>query len=103
MPLDDLPPTLLAVLAIYAVMSAATFVAYALDKSAARRARRRVSEKSLHLLALLGGWPGALVAMLLFRHKRRKLWFVVTVLLIALVHVVALTAIALRASVGDSH
>jgi len=87
MPLDDLPPTLRAVLAIYAVMSAVTFVAYGLDKSYARRGKRRIGETTLHLLALLGGWPGALLAMPLFRHKRRKTSFAVTVSLIALGHV----------------
>jgi uncharacterized membrane protein YsdA (DUF1294 family) len=88
MPLDDPPPTLLAVLVVYAVMSAATFVAYAVDKSAARRTRRRVSEKTLHLLALLGGWPGALLAMPVFRHKRRKTPFVAVLWSIALAHAV---------------
>src|SRR5688500_6252454 len=86
MPLDDLPPTLLAVLAIYAVMSAATFVAYAIDKSSARRGKRRINETTLHLLALLGGWPGALLAMPLFRHKRRKTSFVLIVWLVAFAH-----------------
>jgi uncharacterized membrane protein YsdA (DUF1294 family) len=89
MPLHDLPPTMLAVLAVYVVMSALTFVAYAVDKSAARRARRRVSEKTLHLLALLGGWPGALLAMPVFRHKRQKVSFVVIVWMIALGHAAA--------------
>jgi uncharacterized membrane protein YsdA (DUF1294 family) len=96
MPLDDLPPTLRAVLAIYAVMSVLTFVVYAVDKSAARRARRRVSEKTLHLLALLGGWPGALLAMPVFRHKRRKTSFVAILWLIALAHSVAWMWLVLR-------
>jgi uncharacterized membrane protein YsdA (DUF1294 family) len=86
MPLDDLPPTLLAVLAVYAAMSAATFVAYGLDKSHARRGKRRINETTLHLLALLGGWPGALLAMPVFRHKRRKTSFVAVLWLIALAH-----------------
>ena len=86
MALDDLPPTLLAVLAVYAVMSVATFAAYALDKSFARRGKRRINESTLHLLALLGGWPGALLAMPIIRHKRRKTSFVVVLWLIALAH-----------------
>jgi uncharacterized membrane protein YsdA (DUF1294 family) len=84
------------VLIAYAAMSVVTFIAYGLDKSAARRGRRRISERALHLLAVLGGWPGALLAMPVFRHKRRKMSFVAVVVLIALVHVVAITAIALR-------
>ena len=81
---------LLAWLAIaYGVMSVAALVAYALDKSAARRGRRRVRERTLHALALLCGWPGALVAQQLFRHKRRKAGFVLVTWLIAAAHVAA--------------
>lgn len=60
------------VLALYLVASSATFIAYALDKSAARHERRRISENTLHLLAVIGGWPGALLAQQLLRHKSSK-------------------------------
>ena len=48
------------------------FTAQGLDKRAAIRGRRRIPEARLHLWELLGGWPGALLAMVLFRHKIRK-------------------------------
>ncbi len=54
------------------VMSALTYIAYARDKSAARSGARRVAESGLHLLALAGGWPGALLAQQRLRHKTRK-------------------------------
>jgi uncharacterized membrane protein YsdA (DUF1294 family) len=57
------------------VTSVIAFVAYALDKSAARRDRWRTPERVLHLLGLIGGWPGAFVAQRLLRHKTRKLSF----------------------------
>ena len=60
---------------LYAVMSLVTFVVYAVDKAAARHRRRRVAEKTLHLLALAGGWPGALVAQQTLRHKTIKASF----------------------------
>jgi uncharacterized membrane protein YsdA (DUF1294 family) len=56
----------------YAAMSLVTFVAYGIDKRCARLGRRRISERSLHRLELLGGWPGGLLGQRAFRHKRRK-------------------------------
>ncbi|HSG69607.1 MAG TPA: DUF1294 domain-containing protein, partial [Planctomycetaceae bacterium] len=64
-----------AVLLLYVVMSAMTLLAYDLDKAAAQNNRWRTSEKSLQVLALVGGWPGALLGQNLFRHKIRKLEF----------------------------
>ena len=60
----------------YLGFSVATFVAYALDKSAAVQGRWRTPERTLHLLALAGGWPGALLAQQLLRHKTRKAAFI---------------------------
>jgi uncharacterized membrane protein YsdA (DUF1294 family) len=77
--------TLLLLAAAYALLSAVAFILYARDKSAARANRRRVPERTLHLVALAGGWPGALVAQRVFRHKTRKrpfrLRFLATVVL----------------------
>ena len=41
-------------------------------KHAAENGHRRVPERILHLLALIGGWPGAWCAQHMFRHKLRK-------------------------------
>ena len=57
---------------LYGAASLVTFAAYGIDKSAARRGAARISEQTLLLLGLVGGWPGALVAQQLFRHKTRK-------------------------------
>ncbi|GAA4863066.1 cold shock and DUF1294 domain-containing protein [Luteimonas vadosa] len=57
-------------------MSAVSFFAYGLDKAAAgRRGVSRIPEATLHLMDLLGGWPGALVAQQLARHKTVKASF----------------------------
>jgi len=61
-----------AVLGLYLVASAVAYVAYKLDKSAARNDQWRTQEDTLHLFALVGGWPGALVAQRLLHHKSQK-------------------------------
>jgi uncharacterized membrane protein YsdA (DUF1294 family)/cold shock CspA family protein len=73
------PPVLLA----YLGLSLVAFLAYAFDKSAAVSGRWRTAEQTLHLFSLAGGWPGALVAQQLLRHKSSKpsfasaFWFTV--------------------------
>ena len=60
------------VLVLYLAASVTTAVVYRIDKSAAQGGRWRTAESTLHMLALIGGWPGALIAQRLFRHKSRK-------------------------------
>jgi len=60
---------------LYLAGSAICFVVYAIDKSAAVAGRWRVSESTLILLGLAGGWPGAIVAQQLLRHKSNKASF----------------------------
>lgn len=69
------------------VMSLVSFIRYAIDKQRAINANpRRLSESSLHLGDLLGGYPGGLLARRLFRHKTRKLSFRLTAALIIAAH-----------------
>lgn len=56
----------------YVVVSVITFAAYAADKAAAQQRGWRTPESTLHLLALVGGWPGALLAQQRLRHKSSK-------------------------------
>lgn len=65
----------LALAVLYAVASAVCFIAYALDKSAARQGRGRTPERTLLLLGLAGGWPGGFAAQRLLRHKSSKTSF----------------------------
>jgi uncharacterized membrane protein YsdA (DUF1294 family) len=48
------------------------YLAYACDKRCAQAGEWRVSEAQLHLLELLGGWPGAFLAQRRLRHKCSK-------------------------------
>lgn len=60
-------------LGVYAlVISAITYASYTLDKQRARGGDWRISESWLHLLELLGGWPGAFLAQRRLRHKCSK-------------------------------
>lgn len=83
----------LAVFAVYAVASVAAFIAYGIDKSAARRKLRRTPESTLHALGVAGGWPGALAAQSLFRHKTSKRSFQAMFLATAVVNCAALAAL----------
>jgi len=67
-----------AVLVLYLVASLVAFFAYAFDKSAAQKNQWRTQESTLHLFALFGGWPGALAAQRLLRHKSAKASFQAT-------------------------
>jgi len=58
--------------AVYGGASVLTFINYALDKYAARRGAWRTPESKLHMLALGCGWPGALFAQQILRHKSSK-------------------------------
>lgn len=60
------------ILYLYLAASTFTFLVYAKDKWTARTARWRTKESTLHTLALIGGWPGALIAQQVLRHKSRK-------------------------------
>ena len=60
----------------------ATLLAFRSDKAAAAAGRRRIPERDLLVLAMLGGTPAALAARQLFRHKTRKQPFSTYLLLI---------------------
>jgi uncharacterized membrane protein YsdA (DUF1294 family) len=81
--------TLGIIAAVYFVASVVTFVAYGWDKLKASRGGWRVAEQTLHLMELLGGWPGALAGQSLFKHKRSKRAYMRWFWAIVAVHVLA--------------
>lgn len=68
--LEDKLPSI--ILAVYVGLSILTYFLYAVDKSAAKKGAWRTQESTLHLFALAGGWPGALIAQQKLRHKTKK-------------------------------
>ncbi len=76
---------------LYAYLSGSllAFGFYLHDKRSALRRGWRTPEARLHLVELLGGWPGALIAQQAFRHKTRKLSFQLVFWLIVVVHQLA--------------
>lgn len=80
--------TLYSALTIYALWQTAcslvTFVIYGVDKHQATVRGQRIPERTLHLLTILGGVGGAILGMIVFRHKKNKatFWAVIGVALI---------------------
>jgi uncharacterized membrane protein YsdA (DUF1294 family) len=98
-----LPLVLIGLLAgaLYIAMSLVSFIAFGADKFRAQAgAHRRTPEATLHLLSFLGGFPGSLLAMRVFRHKTSKPEFKAMTMLAVLTHIalwIAIGVIAWRA------
>jgi uncharacterized membrane protein YsdA (DUF1294 family)/cold shock CspA family protein len=83
-----------AVPAALAALNLLTYGAYWLDKSAARAGAQRTPESHLHLLALLGGWPAALIAQRLLRHKSLKQPFLTLFWITVVINLALMVALA---------
>ena len=83
-------------LVLYYGASIITYGVYARDKTAAQNAGRRVPESTLHLMSLVGGWPGALIAQALLRHKTRKTSFLIGYWLTVIVNCAALGVVLVK-------
>ncbi|MFV0410062.1 MAG: DUF1294 domain-containing protein [Paracoccus sp. (in: a-proteobacteria)] len=70
----------------YLLVSVVSVCQYWLDKQSAQKGRWRTPENTLHIAELAGGWPGALIAQQVFRHKTRKLSYQLVFWGIVLLH-----------------
>jgi uncharacterized membrane protein YsdA (DUF1294 family) len=70
------------------VINAVTFFLYYYDKNQAGISGYRVSERTLMILAALGGSPAAFIAQRMYRHKTRKATFQLMFWLIVLVQII---------------
>lgn len=67
---------ILSLLAVYLILiNLVGFAMMGIDKKRAIRGAWRIPEASLFLAALLGGSPGCILGMELFRHKTRHWYF----------------------------
>lgn len=73
-----------------------TWVVYGADKIKAKSGKWRIPERTLLLLALIGGSLGALAGMILFRHKTRKPKFFISVPVMFVAHCVITAMLALK-------
>jgi len=78
----------------YLILGLLTFIVYAKDKRAAIDNNWRISEKTLHILSLIGGWTGAILAQKILRHKTQKRNFYFVFLLSIVIHVYILYAVS---------
>jgi uncharacterized membrane protein YsdA (DUF1294 family) len=81
-------------LIVVAVMSLVCFITYGLDKRQAVKGGHRVSERTLHLMAFLGGWPGALIGQRKFHHKMQKVAFRIMFWMVVVIHIGIVGAVA---------
>lgn len=83
-------------LALYAVMSVITFIVYTVDKRRAEKNLWRIPEATLHWLELGFGWPGALLAQRIIRHKSQKMSFRIVFWIMTVLNIAATTALILK-------
>ena len=74
-------------LAIFTVSSLIGYGAIVLDKRFSQQKMWRIPEATLHIIEMLGGWPGSGTAQQMVRHKTRKLSYQITFWLIVAVHI----------------
>jgi uncharacterized membrane protein YsdA (DUF1294 family) len=77
-------------------LSVITFLLYGYDKGQAKLGGLRVPEIVLHALALLGGFPGGWVGRAVFRHKIRKVSFLIVLIVSTVIHVGIIYLLFLR-------
>ncbi|MBO4588587.1 MAG: DUF1294 domain-containing protein [Bacteroidales bacterium] len=85
---------MISILEIYLIaINLVTFFIYGIDKLKAKRGKWRIPESMLLTLAVVGGSIGALLGMLVFRHKTKHKKFIIGVPLILAAQVALLIAI----------
>lgn len=72
---------------LWSILNILTMLIYVWDKVCSKWRLSRISENNLLLFGVLGGWPGAIFAQQLSRHKTRKLSFQIKFVVTILVNI----------------
>ena len=78
------------------IVNIITFIVFAVDKNRAKRHAWRVPEKTLFMLAVIGGSIGANFGMYLCHHKTKHWYFVIGMPAISAVQIMAVLFILQR-------
>jgi len=74
-------------LLMFMVLNIVSAVVMWLDKRNAKNGKKRISEHTLLVWALVGGWIGGITAMYALRHKTSKRLFLVQYWLMVIIHI----------------
>ena len=76
------------VITLYIVMSGVAFSLFYFDKWAAQAGAWRIPELWLHCVEMAFGWPGALIASEVIKHKRKKKSYMTILYIISALHII---------------
>lgn len=75
------------ILIYFALINLLAFIMFWVDKRAAQNGQWRISEKALIIVSMLGGSVGSLISMKTFRHKTKKMKFVLGIPIILILQI----------------
>lgn len=70
----------------YIVLNFLGFILFGMDKIKAKKKKKRISEKTLFVVSLLGGAIGSYFGMKIFHHKTRKKAFQIGIPFLVCIH-----------------
>jgi len=85
-----MPPFVVVMLILFSIESIIGFIMMGMDKKKAEEHKWRISEKSLFLIAFIGGSAGVLLGMWFYHHKTRHIRFLIGIPLILLIQAAGL-------------
>lgn len=78
------------IIAYYLLINLIMYIVMCVDKKHAIQNKRRVPEKNLYLISVLGGGTGGLIAMVTKHHKNRHIDFIMVYTITAILHFIVI-------------